>query len=538
MYSTDYIMHLFKAGLYVRLSREDGDKTESDSIANQKEFIERYVKNIENISIEEIYVDDGYTGTNFDRPDFKRMMEDIEAKKIDCVIVKDLSRFGRDYIDVGRYLEREFPKRHIRFIAINDGIDNLNQRYDISMPIKNIVNAQYAEDISKKVMASITMKQKSGQFIGAFASYGYAKNPNDKNKLIIDESAAMVVRRIYRMFISGIGTQTIARNLNADGIPCPSVYKQMNGEKYHNANKLHETTYWTYSTVRNILKSRMYVGDMVQHKCNASRYNYDNRKVPESEWVIVENTHDPIITRETWETAQEMMKVKYKSTNLKSSHVFAGIVKCKECGRGMTKIRHKDVITLACGSYKRLGSDVCTRHGILMTELEDIVLNAINEHIIKLCNIESAITKASDFNRRNNDIGKRIAVLNGNIESLKSKKRNMYSDYQDKLLTREEYVEYNNSYTKNIEFMSKEIERLKEELTTSPIEETQKPWFQNLIRERKIDSISRELLLSFIDVIYISEPQKRGKKTDKKIVLEIVFNFKDKIDELQAVTGL
>lgn len=538
MYSTDYIMHLFRAGLYVRLSREDGDKIESDSIANQKEFIERYVKNIENISIEEIYVDDGYTGTNFDRPDFKRMMEDIESKKIDCVIVKDLSRFGRDYIDVGRYLEREFPKRHIRFIAINDGIDNLNQRYDISMPIKNIVNAQYAEDISKKVMASITMKQKSGQFIGAFASYGYAKDPNDKNKLIVDESAAMVVRRIYRMFISGIGTQTIARNLNADGIPCPSVYKQMNGEKYHNANKLHETTYWTYSTVRNILKSRMYVGDMVQHKCNASRYNYDNRSVPESEWVIVENTHDPIITRETWETAQELMRVKYKSTNLKSSHVFAGIVKCKECGRGMTKIRHKDVITLTCGSYKRLGSDVCTRHGILMTELEDIVLNAINEHITKLCNIESAITKASSFNRRNNDIGKRIAVLNGNIESLKTKKRNMYSDYQDKLLTREEYIEYNNSYTKNIEFMSKEIERLKEELTTSPIEETQKSWFQNLIKERKIDSLSRELLLSFIDVIYISEPKKMSKKTDKKIVLEIVFNFKDKIDELQAVTGL
>jgi len=538
MYSTDYIMHLFKAGLYVRLSREDGDKIESDSIANQKEFIERYVKNIENISIEEIYVDDGYTGTNFDRPDFKRMMEDIEAKKIDCVIVKDLSRFGRDYIDVGRYLEREFPKRHIRFIAINDGIDNLNQRYDISMPIKNIVNAQYAEDISKKVMASITMKQKSGQFIGAFASYGYAKDPNDKNKLIVDESAAMVVRRIYRMFIGGIGTQTIARNLNADGIPCPSVYKQMNGEKYHNANKLHETTYWTYSTVRNILKSRMYVGDMVQHKCNASRYNYDNRYVPESEWVVVENTHEPVITRETWETAQEMMKVKYKSTNLKSSHVFAGLLKCKECGRGMTKIRYKGVETLTCGSYKRLGSDVCTRHGILMTELEDIVLSSINEHITRLCNIEAAITKASSFNRRNNDIGKRIAVLSNNIEGVKLKKRNMYSDYQDKLLTREEYIEYNNSYTKNIEFMTKEIERLKEELSTSPIEETQKSWFQNLIKERKIDSISRELLLSFIDVIYISEPKKMSKKTDKKIVLEIVFNFKDKIDELQAVTGL
>lgn len=534
----EYITHLFKAGLYVRLSREDGDKIESDSIANQKEFIERYVKNIDNISIEEIYVDDGYTGTNFDRPDFKRMLEDIEAQKIDCVIVKDLSRFGRDYIDVGRYLEREFPKRHIRFIAINDGIDNLNQRYDISMPIKNIVNAQYAEDISKKVMASITMKQKSGKFIGAFTSYGYIKDPLDKNKLIIDESAAMVVRRIYKMFISGIGTQTIAKNLNSDGIPCPSVYKKMNGEKYHNANKLFETTYWTYSTVRHILKSRIYVGDMVQHKYNASRYNYDSRTVPESEWIIVPNTHEPIITRETWETAQEIMKVKYKSTNLKSSHIFAGLVKCKECGRGMTKISYKGVITLACGSYKRLGPKICTRHGILMTELEDVVLDAINEHITKLCNIEAAITKASSFDRRNNDIEKRIATLTNNVEGIKLKKRSMYSDYQDNLLTREEYIEYNNSYTKNIGFMVKEIERLKEELSTSPMEETQKSWFQNLIKLRKIDSLSRELLLSFIDVIYISEPKKTEKNTDKKIVIEIVFNFKDKIEELQVATGL
>ena len=538
MYNTDYNIHLFKAGVYVRLSREDGDKIESDSIANQKEFIERYVKNIENISIARFYVDDGYTGTNFDRPSFKEMMADIEKGTIDCVIVKDLSRFGRDYIDTGRYLEREFPKRHIRFIAINDGIDNLNQRYDISMPIKNIVNAQYAEDISKKVMASVTLKQKTGQFIGAFASYGYAKDPNNKNRLVIDEPAAIVVRKIYRLFIGGTGTQSIAKILNSDGIPCPSMYKQMNGEKYHNGNKLRETTYWTYSSVRNILKSRMYIGDMVQHKCNASRYNYDTRTVPESEWIIVENTHEPIVSREEWETVQGMLKVKYKSTNLKSSHIFAGLIKCKECGRGMTKIEYKGIVTLACGSYKRLGPSICSRHAILMTELEEIILNAINEHISKLCNIEAAITKASSFNRKNNDIGKRIDMLSNNIENTKSKKLKMYGDYQDSLLTKEEYIEYNNSYNKSIELMTNEIQRLQCELNTSPMKETQKEWFKNLIKYKRISRLSRELLLSFIDVIYISEPKKTSVNTDKKIVLEIVFNFKDKIEELQEVTGL
>ncbi len=538
MFKKEYDIHNFKAAAYVRLSREDGDKPESDSIANQKEFIERHMVNYKNISLEKFFIDDGYTGTNFDRPAFKDMLEDIYTKSIDCVIVKDLSRFGRDYIDVGRYLEREFPKRHIRFISISDGIDNLNQRYDISMPIKNIVNAQYAEDISKKVMASISTKQKKGQFIGAFASYGYAKDPNDKNKLIIDEPAAIVVRRIYQMFISGIGTQTIARRLNSDGIPCPSKYKELNGQKYHNSNKLEGTTYWTYSTIRHILKSQIYAGNMVQHKYNASRYNYDSRLVPESEWITVKNTHEPIVSVETWEAVQNMMRVKYKSANLKASHIFSGIVRCKECGRGMTKIRRGGIEALCCGSYKRLGSDICTRHGILLKELNDIVLDAINKHIERLCNIEAAITKAAAYDKINNDIEKRISLLRSNIENIKQKKRSMYTDYQDMLLTREEYIEYNNSYTKDIEFMSKEILRLQKELKASSADETQKEWFLKLIKHKKLDCLTRELILAFIDVIYISESPKNSEKKDKKIVLEIVFNFKDKINELQEAAGL
>ena len=204
----------------------------------------------------------------------------------------------------------------------------------------------------------------------------------------------------------------------------------------------------------------------------------------------------------------------------------------------MTKIAYKGVVKLACGSYKRLGPSICSRHAILMTELEDIVLNAINEHISKLCNIEAAVTKASSFNRKGNDIGKRIALLSNNIESTKMKKMNLYSDYQDKLLTREEFVEYNSSYIKNIESMTREIQRLKSELNTSPVEETKKQWFQNLIKLKKIDELSRELLLSCIDLIYISELKKSSENTDKKIVLEIVFNFKDKIEELQEATGL
>ncbi len=529
MYTKDYTVHQFKAAAYVRLSREDGDKLESDSIANQKSFIERYVQNIGNVNVFRYYVDDGFTGTNFERPSFKDMIMDMELGKIDCVIVKDLSRFGRDYIDVGKYLERVFPKNHIRFIAITDGIDNLNQRYDISMPIKNIVNAQYSEDISKKVLASVSMKQKSGLFIGAFSSYGYMKDPKDKNQLIIDEPAALIVRRIYQMFTDGVGTQSIAKRLNAEGIPCPSVYKNMNGYKYRNSNKLERTDYWTYSTVRSILKKQMYIGDMVQHITNASRYNYDDRIVPESERIIVSGTHEAIISREMWENAQSIMKSRYKSTALNSSHIFSGILKCKDCGRGMTKINSRGVTYLACGSYKRLGSSICSRHNIRMSELYDIVLDAINEHIQKLCNIEAAITNTSVFKKRNSDMEKRIEALQDSVENLKTKKKSMYSDYQDKLLTREEYIEYSSMYAKDIQFMSNEIARLNEEIATSPKQEVEKEWFQNLIRYKKISSLSREALMSFIDVIYVSEP------SPKKIILEIVFNFKDKISSLEEI---
>ena len=327
MYRQEQIFQIFNAAPYIRLSREDGDKAESESVANQRGLIEMYLKNQDDMRLHKYYIDDGYTGTNFDRPAFRQMIHDIEDGIIDCVIVKDLSRIGRNYIDTGQYLERFFPQHHVRFIAINDNIDTFNQRYDISVPIRNIVNAQYAEDISKKVISSIRTKQREGKFIGSFASYGYKKDENDKNKLVIDEPAAEVVRRIYGMFRGGYGFQTIARILTDEGIPCPSEYKRLNGEHYYNATKLPATSYWTYSTVRNILKKQIYSGDMVQHKANMSRYHYGERNVPESDWLIVEGTHPAIIEKKVWEETQTLIGKRYKAIAVNSAHIFSGIVK-------------------------------------------------------------------------------------------------------------------------------------------------------------------------------------------------------------------
>ena len=212
----------FSVAMYIRLSREDGDREESESVDNQRKLINNYLQGKDEFLLHDCYIDDGFTGTNFQRPNFQRMIEDIEAGKVNCVIVKDLSRFGRDYIDTGRYLERYFPDNEVRFISVTDNIDSMKQAYDMLLPIKNIFNEQYARDISKKVHASMTIKQKNGEFIGAFASYGYKKSPSDKNKLIVDEYAAVVVRRIFDLYIKGNGKIRIAHILNEDGIVNPA----------------------------------------------------------------------------------------------------------------------------------------------------------------------------------------------------------------------------------------------------------------------------------------------------------------------------
>ena len=288
------IQNLFNVAVYIRLSREDGDKEESDSVGNQRRLLTEYIAKKEEFILYDIYIDDGYSGTNFNRPDFQRMITDIEEGKVNCVIVKDLSRFGRDYIDTGRYLERYFPEVGVRFISVTDGIDSMKQTYDMLLPIKNIFNEQYARDISKKIQSTMKSKQKAGEFIGAFTSYGYKKSPVNKNKLVIDDYAASVVRRIFSLYIHGFGKQKIAKILNEEGILSPVEYKKFNCDNYRNAKCLGSTTYWSYSAVNSILHRQMYVGNMVQgtkHQSMRSR----QKKMPKEDWIIVENTHEPII---------------------------------------------------------------------------------------------------------------------------------------------------------------------------------------------------------------------------------------------------
>lgn len=334
----------YKVGIYCRLSREDELGYQSESIKNQKDYLTKYVVDNE-WTIVDIYIDDGYTGTNFDRPDFKRLIKDIEKGNINIVITKDLSRLGRDYISTGYYLEKYFPENDIRYIAVNDAIDTFKNSAgnDIS-PFKSVINDMYAKDISMKVRSVMDSKRKEGKFIGAFAPFGYKKCKEDKNKLEIDEKIAPIVRRIFHMYIGGFGISKIAHTLNDEGVICPTEYKQ----KTTNYKGTVIKRLWNHNTVRAILKNPTYMGCLAQNKYK--KVNYKSKKLrtlSSDEWIIIEDTHKPIIDKKTFKDVQSMMKRKYSSEykGKKSNRLFSGFVYCGDCEAYMTYTKHQQNYT-------------------------------------------------------------------------------------------------------------------------------------------------------------------------------------------------
>ena len=519
---------MFHAGVYTRASREDGDKTESETLANQRELIKNFIKKTNDIEVFDSYNDDNYTGTNFNRPAFQRMMADAYAGKINCIIVKDLSRLGRDYIDVGNYIQRVFPKLKIRFIAINDNIDSFKKPgYDILMPVKNIFNEQYARDISTKIISTVRSKQRSGKFIGAFASYGYIKDPNDKYRLIVDPYAAEVVRKIYTLFNNGMGKISIAKQLNDEGVLCPSEYKRVSGQKYCNSKKLERTNYWTYSTVNNVLKNRMYVGDMVQHKANHSKFDYSGRDVVKDDWIIVENTHEPIIPRAIWEKTQDLLKRRGRSLSLdKPVSLFAGYLVCGDCGRAMSKSTHGGNECYICGTYKRCSSKLCTRHHMPYNVLKDIILADVNLILDKIENLKKII-EDEEQNAKKNPSCDKDTQLNGlliQLNKLKERKKSLYDDYKEGLIDKEEYVGFRGDYDNRISDINTLIEKLNEK-TDGVATLIENPFISQLKDTSKITELNRIILSTFYEKIVVYENKK----------IELKYRHSEIVDHLKTL---
>ncbi len=497
---------LYRTAAYIRLSREDGDKEESDSITNQRKLLGRYIENAPDLCLQDYYIDDGFTGTHFRRPAFLRMLKALDDGLADCVLVKDLSRFGRDYLDTGKYLERYFPNRGIRFIAVSDAIDSLKSAYDILLPIKNIFNEQYARDISKKVHASIETKQRAGDFIGAFCAYGYRKSPTCKNRLIPDPCAALIVRRIFTLYTDGMGKQTIARLLNDEGIPCPSEYKRQHGQLYRNGRRLDSTVYWTYSTVNKILHSQVYIGNTVQGiktQQLKSRQRTRNRE----EWIIVPHTHEPILEQALWEKAQTLLgrSAPHPSPGT-SPGLFAGFLTCGDCGRSMAKKNRPSVPgappDYCCGTYTRHGRRYCSAHRISGRILEQILLADLNTALKQIGNLPDLARQAlaqqtSSLPSCEDDILARRREL----EKIHRLKLALYEDYHAGLLTTEEYRSYQSSYREKEENLRRELEILPHRV---PAEQSS-PWLRNLLARQRLDKLDRSILADMVEHIRIYE---------------------------------
>ena len=374
------------AAIYCRLSQDDGSVGESGSIQTQKTLLTQYCKEHQ-IEIGGYYCDDGWSGTNFDRPEFKRMLEDIESEKINLVIVKDLSRFGREYAQMGLYIEHYFEEKGVRFISVAENIDSKNGIDNLVLPFTNVINSFYARQASTKTKAAHRARAKSGMFIGSRAPFGYQKDPNDRHHLIVDPPAADVVRDIFQMFADGIGYVRMTKILRERGVLNPQAYfNQNNPDYYKNSDYWRKPFDWHATSIRAILSNPVYLGKVVFGRSKTKGF-FDKRRVEaaEEEWVVVENTHEPLITQELWDTVHQMMKARRRENGKGEVQPFAGLVKCADCGSSLNVSydkKHGRYTGFSCWVYKNYGKERCTSHAIGWKTLNQLVLEDIRRNAI------------------------------------------------------------------------------------------------------------------------------------------------------------
>ena len=527
------ITKVWQAALYVRLSREDGDKeekSESNSISNQKDLLEKFAELEPDIQIYDVYVDDGYSGTNFDRPNFIRMMDDIKAGNVNCVIVKDLSRFGRNYIDAGEYLEKLFPLLDVRFISVTDCLDsykNPSSMNNIIVPFKNLINDEYCRDISNKVRSSLDMMRKQGKHIGSFACYGYMKNPEDKNHLVIDEEVADVVRDIFKWYISGMSSLAIAKKLNELDIPCPSVYKKMQGLKYKNPKGTVYGSKWQQSGVIRILRNQMYVGDLVQGVNKVKSYKVQVlQRQAEKDWIIVPNTHEPIISREDFALAQELQKRRTRKAPTSGLlYWYSGFVRCGDCGNTMRRKEHKHdygyYAYLKCTTYTRIDKSICTKHTIRLDKLENMVLSAIQSQVALAVDMDQAIQTINaneHVNKETKKLAKLLEKSKEEIEQVESMILDLYPDWKAGVISKEEYMKLKKKFDEQKEKAIQRSEDLKKRIEEAENgQDSSNQFLESFLQYKNITSLTREVMVALIDMIYIYEGNK----------IKIVFKYQD-----------
>ncbi len=529
----------YKAALYIRLSAEDMKRGESNSVTNQRTILNDYIAKHDDLVIYSEYVDDGYSGTTFDRPGFKRMMEDIENKKVDTIIVKDLSRFGRNYIEVGSYLEYKFPELDIRFISILDDIDSVEKPDSINsmiVPFKNLMNEEYARDISNKIKSAIYARRNKGDYICSSVPYGYIRDSENKYKLVIDSDAAKVVKYIFDLALNHTTSTFIAKKLNDLGIYTPSQYKvKVLGKKYRNlfVNELNiDEKKWTSGTIAGILQNRVYCGDVIQGKfATMSFKNHHIKRINEDKWIIHENVHESIISRDVFDRVNLLYFSKIVKANSKGSFaLFAGFVRCSDCYRGLNRVGYRysgkkkatSHYSYVCGTYLQISKTKCTPHKIRENELKEIVLKAIRNHVRLVIKLDTIVKNKTIEKKQHYDkdiIENNISILTDELNQNLIFKRNLYMDWKNKIISEDDYKEFSSNYERKIKEINEKIDNCKSEL--SNINNTYKfDWISTVKKYKNIKDINRDVLFDLINEIIIYE----DKRVDIKFLYDDIYN--------------
>ncbi|MCL2816655.1 MAG: recombinase family protein [Oscillospiraceae bacterium] len=513
---------IYNVGVYARLSREDERESESASIENQKEMLCRHVKE-QGWNLYSVYVDDGVSGTSFDRPGLNSMITDAKDKKINLILCKDLSRFGRDYIEVGRYTDIIFPSIGCRFVALNDGVDTIHKNSDMMMVFKNVMNDFYARDTSNKIKAVLHSAHKAGKFVGCRTHFGYIRDPNNKHKLIIDPEAAAIVKRIFDLRYQGYGHMRIAHTLNDEKVITPRVYQYRRDGK---PNPFNENGFWNDISIRQILANEFYIGHLVQNKTGNT--SYKNKKTihkPPEEWVKVENTHEPIVSLEVWERVRQMAEAAARPKRTKYGEIspYAGFMYCRDCGFAMRYQRKHQTFkngnvatyeSYMCGSSSRSGKQACSSHYIPLHLLNEIVIADITQKASMVEYDEQSLfervgtLKAAEgqsqlaaMNTAKRAAEKRCAELERLIQSL-------YEDKVKKVISEDVCARLINQYEAERREQSEKVQILTEQIDNFQLEQSNTREWSEVIRQYKnLESINRDILTKLINKIEVGEKE-------------------------------
>ena len=521
-------------GIYTRRSFDDQEDIESNTITNQKELINDYLRRNKNMILVNFYTDDGYTGTDFNRPGFNEMMEDIYNGKINTIIVKDLSRLGRNYLEVGRYLEVIFPQNNVRVISINDGVDsylNPESINNLIIPIKNLINETYARDISQKVTSAYKAMALNGKFVSGTPPYGYAIDKEDKHHLVIDEEEAIIVRKIFDMALQGEGRISICKYLNMNGILCRKELKRRTKAKLSlEPFEVPSRYLWSTSSIGRMLVNETYIGNLSQLKTKRKSFkNHSQINIDKEEWIVVKNTHEPIISIEDFNKVQEIISSrKPRRRTEKLYSIYNGKLKCGDCNRSLIKVGRPDlnreIPKFCCMSYLHLGS--CTPHKIYVADLEKTVLEAIQLQVKLVIELDRSLNKLLFKKNRESmeeEYKEKVKLYDIKKKRLNEKKRIAYESWKLNESEKVDFVKVNNEVNNEIRLLDEDLE-----LFTSTYRENLKKvksndyWIGHFKRNKRIKKLTKNILDELIDKIYVFEDGN----------IKIDFKYSDEYEQL------